>query len=63
MPGENPMTNTRKVTCLLVKLADEGVLPWETLARECLAYMSEDDVADMARVADWLPAEEEEEDS
>lgn len=56
------MTNIRKVTCHLLDLADEGALSWETLARECLAYMSEDEAEDMARVADWLPAEEDEED-
>ena len=55
------MTNTRKITCHLLDLAEEGALSWEGLARECLAYMSEYDVADMARVADWLEEEEEEE--
>ena len=56
---ETNMTNTRKVTCHLLDIAEQGVLSWEGIARECMAYMSEDDVADMARVAEWLPAEDE----
>lgn len=42
--------NTAKV----LELAEQGVLDWETIAREALQYMSEDDVADMASSCGWL---------
>lgn len=42
------MSKVRKYTNKLIDLAEDNVLDWETIARECLAYMSEDDVADMA---------------
>jgi hypothetical protein len=40
--------NVRKKTNLLIDLAAQGVLSWEVLARECLRYMSERDVANMS---------------
>lgn len=40
----------RKATCALLEAAEQGVISWEGLAQSCLAYMSEADVADMARV-------------
>lgn len=45
----------REYTCKLLKLAEEGVVNWEGIARECLNRMSEDDVKDMAIEMDWLP--------
>lgn len=42
------------ITCKVIEMAENGVLSWETIARECLQYMSEDDVADMAFSCDWL---------
>ena len=44
----------RSITEKIIELAEEGVLSWETIARECLQEMSEDDVADMANTCDWL---------
>ena len=38
----------------LIDLAESGVLDWETIAREALQFMSEDDVEDMANGAGWL---------
>ena len=38
----------------LIDLAESGVLDWETIAREALQVMSEDDVEDMANGAGWL---------
>jgi hypothetical protein len=46
--GKVNMSDVRKVTNQLYDLVDEGVLDWETIARACLSYMSEHDVADMA---------------
>lgn len=42
------MNDVRKVTNQLIDLVDEGVLTWDMIARACLSYMSESDVADMA---------------
>lgn len=38
----------RKYTNLLIDVAEAGAIEWETLARDCLDYMSDDQVADMA---------------
>ena len=52
----------RETTIKLLELAKEGVISWESIARSCLCYLSEDEVADMARVNELLFEEEEEED-
>ena len=44
----------------LIDLAESGILDWETIAREALQAMSEDDVEDMANSAGWLDDIEEE---
>jgi hypothetical protein len=51
----------RKNTCKLIELAEEGALSWESIARECLVNMSEDDVSDMTAFSDLFDEEEEEE--
>ena len=53
---------TREATCELIEMAETGVLSWETVARECLQYMSEDEVRDMAESNFWIDAEDDEED-
>ena len=53
----------RETTIKLLELANEGVISWETLARSCLCYLSEDEVEDMARVNEILFEEEEEDES
>lgn len=45
---------TRKVTNKLIEMMEDGALDGETLARACLAYMSESDVADMAADNEFL---------
>jgi hypothetical protein len=50
----------RKVTCQLLDLADEGVIDWESLARDALNWMSEDEVAEFARSNDYIRDEEDE---
>lgn len=54
---------TRRVTCKLLDMMDQGALNPRFLAEACLNYMSESEVADMARVNDVLDddADEEEE--
>lgn len=44
----------RSITNKIIELAETGALSWETIARECLQEMSEDDVADMVSTCDWL---------
>lgn len=49
-----------EATSKVIDLVEDGVLSWEALARECLARMSEDDVADMGHELGWLDDDEEE---
>lgn len=51
----------REATCKVIELVKDGVLSWEAIARECLARMSEDEVADMAHELEWLDDDKEEE--
>ena len=52
----------RKITCKLLEQADEGMLSWQTLAECALRYMSEDEVAEMARANELIEDEEDDED-
>ena len=52
----------REATCELIEMAENGMITWETIARECLQYMSEDEVRDMAESTDWINSEDEDED-
>ena len=52
----------RSATCELIEMAENGDISWETIARECLQYMSEDEVRDMAESNDWINSEDDEED-
>jgi predicted deacetylase len=51
---------TRKATSALLALVDEGVLDSRQVLLCALVYMSERDVADMARLNELLEEEEEE---
>jgi hypothetical protein len=48
----------RKYTDNLLEMLEDGSISWEFIARECLCYMSEDDVADMCVTAEILVLEE-----
>ena len=48
----------RTATNKIIEMCEDGVLSWETVAREALQEMSEDDVADMANTCDWFDPEE-----
>lgn len=50
----------RKATNRLLELVEEGVIDKDLLILCCLKYMSEDDVADMARVNELIVEDEEE---
>lgn len=49
---------SRKVTSQLLDMADEGMIDWETLARDALGWMSEDEVAEFARRNDYITEDE-----
>ena len=51
---------SRKITNKLLELLEDGALSWETVARECLSYMSEYDVADMDNVARFIDDDDDE---
>lgn len=52
----------REMTSKLIAMMDEGLISAEAIAEMALAYMSEDDVADMMRANDILLDEEDEDD-
>ena len=56
------MKKTRRVTNQLLELVEDGVLDPQVVLEACLSYMSEADVADMARTNDLILDEEDEED-
>jgi hypothetical protein len=45
---------SRRRTIELIEAVESGILSWESIARAALCYMSEDDVADMARCNELL---------
>jgi hypothetical protein len=49
----------RQATNKLIDMMDEGLISAEMVAEMCLAYMSEDDVADMMRSNDILDEDDE----
>jgi hypothetical protein len=49
---------TRRVTTQLIEWAEQGIIDWETLARDALNYMSESDVKDMAHVGGYFDTED-----
>jgi len=51
----------RTQTTKLLEMMDEGLISAAAVAEMALAYMSEDDVADMMRANDILDEEDEEE--
>jgi hypothetical protein len=50
---------TREYTTKLLEMMDEGLITAESVAEMALAYMSEDDVADMMRANDILDEDDE----
>ena len=52
----------REMTSKLIAMMDDGLISAEAVAEMALAYMSEDDVADMMRANDILLDEEDEDD-
>ena len=56
---------SRRYTCELISLVEDGMIDKDTLIRDLLGYLSESEVADFARKNDiitWLDRDEDEED-
>ena len=51
---------SRPVTSELLDLAEQGVIDWESLARDALGWMSEAEVAEFARRNDYITEQDEE---
>ena len=49
----------REYTNKLLEMLENGLLDYETVVRECMCYMSEDDVKDLMHCAGWLDEETE----
>jgi hypothetical protein len=45
---------TRQSTERMLELVEDGLLDKDTVIMACLKYMSEDDVADMARINEFF---------
>jgi hypothetical protein len=45
---------SRPVTSELLDMAEQGMLDWETLARDALGWMSEAEVAEFAKRNDYI---------
>lgn len=52
---------SRQMTSKLLKMAEDGLIDWESLAREALGWMSEAEVAQFARANEYVTEEEDEE--
>lgn len=52
---------SRPVTNEVLDLAEQGLIDWETLARDALGWMTEADVAKFAHSNDYLVDTEEDE--
>ena len=55
---KNETWQVRKVTNQILEMVEDGVLDKDAVIMACLKYMSEDEVADMARINELLFDEE-----
>lgn len=55
--------NPRHYTNQLLEMIDDGLLDRDIVISACLSYMPESEVHDMMQCNEFLPEEEEEEDS
>ena len=51
---------TRRITNDVISAVEDGFVSWEEVARACLSYMSEDEVAELADFEDWRIADDDE---
>jgi len=62
---EQDSYRSRRYTCELLSLVEDGMIDKDTLIRDLLGYLSESEVADFARRNDiitWLDRDEDEDD-
>jgi len=55
---EKDARRSRAYTCKLIEMAEEGLIDWESLARDALNWMSEHEVSEFARRNDYIRDEE-----
>ena len=53
------MYKTREATERILELVEDGLLDKDTVIMACLKYMSEDEVADMARINEFFYGDDE----
>jgi hypothetical protein len=53
---------SREATNKVLKMVEEGLLDRDTVIMACVKYMSEDDVAEMARINEFFDLDEDEDD-
>ena len=53
---------SREYTNKITEMAEEGAISWETIAREALERMSEDEVESMCVECDWITPDDFDED-
>jgi hypothetical protein len=49
---------SRPVTSELIDMAEQGLIDWESLARDALGWMSEDEVKQFAQRNDYIQNDE-----
>ena len=54
------MRMSRRYTTELLDMAEQGMIDWETLARDALSWMSESEVEEFARRNDYIQSLDEE---
>ena len=54
------MYKTRQATERILEMVEDGILDRDTVIMACLKYMSEDEVADMARINEFFYGDEDE---
>ena len=54
-------SRSRPATTALLDLAESGEISWEQIARDALAWLSEQEVQDFAEAYDYFPETEDEE--
>jgi hypothetical protein len=52
--------NVRENTCKLISAAEMGEISWEIIAMSALSYLSESEVAEMIKLNELLPTDEDE---
>jgi hypothetical protein len=58
---EKDARRSRAYTCKLIEMAEEGLIDWESLARDALNWMSEEEVSQFAQHNGYIVLDDEDE--